>query len=90
MEKARNSETGFNITLSNHYKYVKKLDTILVCRHFRERNHVFNKHAKFIIIDKLTNTPKSKDILCQRLIERKKILDSNAAHATPKRTESRT
>ena len=69
---------------------LNKLDTISVCWHFQERNHVFNKHAKFIIIDKLTNTPKSKDILCQRLIERKKISDSNAANATPKRTESRT
>ena len=33
-------------------------------------NLVFNKHAKFIIIDKLTNTTKSEDTLRQRLIER--------------------
>ena len=33
-------------------------------------NLVFKKHAKFIIIDKLTNTTKSEDTLRQRLIER--------------------
>ena len=34
------------------------------------KKHVFNKHPKFIIIDKLTNIPKSIEILRQRLIER--------------------
>ena len=64
-------ETGFNIKLNNHRTDVKKPDAILVCRHFQEKNHVSEKHAKFIIIDKLTNTSKSKDMLRQRLIERK-------------------
>ena len=40
------------------------------CQYFREKNHNFNKHAKFIIIDKLTNTKKAKEILRQRLIQR--------------------
>ena len=44
-------------------KDVKQPDAILACKHFRERNHVFNKHPKFIIKDKFTNTTKSKDIL---------------------------
>ena len=35
-----------------------------------KKQHVFNKNAKFIIIEKLTDTTKSKDILRQRLIER--------------------
>ena len=65
------SETSFNVKLSNHPKDVKKPDATLACRHFQEKKHVFNKHAKFIIIDKLTNTTNSKDILRQRLIERK-------------------
>ena len=39
-------------------------------RQFQKKQHVFNKNAKFIIIEKLTDTTKSKDILCQRLIER--------------------
>ena len=65
----RKSETSFSIRLSNHRKNVKNPDGILACRHFQERNHVFNKHAKFIILDKLTNTAKSKDVLRQRLKE---------------------
>ena len=70
MQYVGKSETIFNIRLNNHRKNVKKPDTILACRHFQERNHVFNKHAKFIIIDKLRNTTKSKGILRQRLVER--------------------
>ena len=37
---------------------------------FSRKKHKFNKHTKFIIIDKLTNTKKPKEILRQRLIER--------------------
>ena len=66
----RKSETSFNIRLNNHCKDVKRPDAILACRCFQEKKHVLNKQAKFIIRDKLTNTIKSKDILCQRLIER--------------------
>ena len=64
------SETSFNIRLNNHRKDVKKPDTILAYRHFQEKKNVFNNHAKFINIDKLTNTTKSKDVFRQRLIER--------------------
>ena len=39
-------------------------------RQLQKKQHVFNKNAKFIIIEKLTDTTKSKDILRQRLIER--------------------
>ena len=49
------SETSFNIRLNNHRKNMKKPDAILACKHFQEQNYVFNKHAKFIIIDKITN-----------------------------------
>ena len=70
MQYIGKSETIFNIRLNNHRKNVKKPDAILACRHFPERNHVFNKHAKFIIIGKLRNTTKSKGILRKRLIER--------------------
>ena len=67
------SETSFNIRLNNHRKDVKKLGAILACRHFQGKKHVFNKHTKFIIIVKLTNITKSKDILRQRLIEIEKL-----------------
>ena len=47
--------------------------TILVCKHLQEKSHNFNKHAKFIITDKVINTKKPKEILLQRLIEREKF-----------------
>ena len=76
-------ETSFNIRLNNHRKDVEKPDAILACRNFQEKNHVFKKHTKFIIIDKLTNTTKSKDTLSQRLIENENF------YVTPKRAKSR-
>lgn len=39
----------------------------------RKKSHKFNKHAKFIIMDKLTNTNKPTEILQQCLIERENI-----------------
>ena len=48
---------------------IKKTDAILAYRHFQERNHVSNKNGTLIIIDKLTNTTKSEEILCQKFIE---------------------
>ena len=56
-------ETSFNISSNhrkvienNHRKDVKKVDAIMACKHFQQESHNFNKHAKFIIIDLLTNT----------------------------------
>ena len=43
---------------NNHLTDVRKPDTILA--YFQERNHILNKHAKFIMIVQLTNTTKSK------------------------------
>ena len=59
------AETPFNIILNNHRNDVKNLHpkTILECKHFQEKIHNFNKHAKFIIIDKLTRTKKPQEIL---------------------------
>ena len=56
---------AFNIQLNNHQNDVKNSHpkTILACKHFQEKNHNFNKHAKFIIIDKRSNTKKPKEIL---------------------------
>ena len=62
------SETSFNIRLNNHHNNIEKPDYISV-----QKNLVFNKHAKFTITDKLTNTTKSKDILRQRLIEKENL-----------------
>ena len=54
------AETAFNIRLNSHRSNEKNPHpkTILPCKHFQEKSHGFNKHAKFIIIDKLTNTKK--------------------------------
>ena len=70
MQYLGKSDTSFTIRLNNHRKDDKKPDAILACRHFQQNNHVFIKHAKFIITDKLTNATKSKDVLRQILIER--------------------
>ena len=58
------AEAPFSERLNNYRNDVKvpHLKTILSCKHFQE-NKSFNKHAKFIIIDKLTNTRKPKEIL---------------------------
>ena len=49
---------------------MKKLDAVMVSKHFQQESHNVNKHAKFTIIDQLTNTSKSKETLTQWLIER--------------------
>ena len=69
----RKVETVFNIRLNNHRNDVKNAHPktiLLASKHIQEKNHNFNKHAKFIITDKLTNTRKPKEILRQRLIQR--------------------
>ena len=42
----------------------------MACKHFQQESHNFNKHAKFITIDQLTNTSKSKETLTQRFFVR--------------------
>ena len=54
------AETNFNVRLNNHRKDVKKANAIVACKHFQQESHNFNKHAKFTIINQLTNTSKSK------------------------------
>ena len=64
------AETSFNVRLNNHRKDVNKPNAILACKHFQQRDHNFNQHAKFVIIDQLKNLQKPKEILRQRLIDR--------------------
>ena len=66
----RKPETSFNIRLNNHRKDVKKVNTIMACKHFQQESHSFNKHAKFAMIDRFENTSKSKETLAQGHIER--------------------
>ena len=61
------AETSFNVKLNNHQKDVKNVDAIIACKHFQQESHNFNKHAKFTIIDQLTNIFKSKVYLFRNL-----------------------
>ena len=55
---------------SSSRKDAKKTDPITACKHFQKKGHNFNNHAKFSIIDQLTNLSKDKETLTERLIER--------------------
>ena len=62
--------TAFKLRLNNHRQDTKKPNSILACKHFHEKGHNFNKHAKFIIIDKLVNLHGSKEALREMLVTR--------------------
>ena len=49
------SETPFCIRLNNHRKNVKKPNAIEALKHFDNRNHVFYKPGKFILIEGSSN-----------------------------------
>ena len=70
MEHVGKAETAFNLRSNNHRKNTKKPNSILACKHFQEQGHNFNKHAKFIIIDKLVNLQGSKEALREMLVVR--------------------
>ena len=55
------AETAFDLRLNNHRNDVKNPHpkTILACKHFQEKSHNSNKHAKFIITDKRNSTKKT-------------------------------
>ena len=65
------AETTFDLRLNNHRKDTKKSNSIIFCKHFQEQGHNFNKHAKFIIVDKLVNLHGSKETLREMLAVRK-------------------
>ena len=73
MQDVGKAETAFNLRLNNHRKDTKKPNSILACKHFQEKGHNFNKHAKFIIIDKLVNLHGSKEALRELLVIRGNI-----------------
>ena len=64
------AETEFNIRLNNHRKDVWKPDAIPASCHFSGKNHNFNRHAKFILIEQIRrvdiDTEKNKEKLKQR------------------------
>ena len=51
------SEPPFNIRLNNHRKAsASKKETIVASRHFQSPGHIFNRDAKFTIIEKIKNS----------------------------------
>ena len=42
----------------------------MACKHFQQESHNFNKHANFIIINRLANASKSKETHNQWIIKR--------------------
>ena len=68
MQYVGKAKTAFNLRLNDHRKDTKKSNSILVCKHFQGKGHYFNKHAEFIIIDKLLNLHGSKEELQEMLV----------------------
>ena len=61
-------ETPFNLRLNNHRKDVNNSKVIPACNHFKIHGHNFMKHAKFTLIEQLTEISNgSKDTLRLRL-----------------------
>ena len=50
-----NAETAFNIRLNNHRKDVNNPKSIPANFHFRKPGHSFNLHAKFTLMEQLSN-----------------------------------
>ena len=65
------NKAPFNIRLNNHRKDVKDPNTTLEDKHFQKSGHRFNKHARFTIIESLTNTNLDKEILRECLLQYK-------------------
>ena len=58
----------FNLKLNNHRKDVNNPKAIPACNHFKIDGHNFMKHAKFTLIEQLTEISNvSKDTLRLRL-----------------------
>ena len=68
------SETPFNLRLNNHSKNVSNPKAIPAFNHFKIHGHNFKKHAKFTLIEKLTEISKpSKGTLRLRPKRREKF-----------------
>ena len=61
-------ETPLNISSNNYRKDVKDPKAILTDKYFQKTGRRSNKHARFTIIDRLTNTNLDKEILSERPI----------------------
>ena len=55
VQYVRKAETAFNIRLNNHRKHVNNPKSIPTDLHFRKPGCSFNLHAKFTLIEQLSN-----------------------------------
>ena len=79
------AETAFNIRLNNHRKDVNNLKSIPADLHFRKPGYSFNLHAKFTLIEQLSNIHTTdKDTLKFRLKLREDFWIQKLETLTPK------
>ena len=79
------AETAFNIRLNNHRKNVNNPKSILVDFHFRKPGHSINLHAKFTLIEQLSNIHTTdKETLKFRLKRREDLWIPKLETLTPK------
>lgn len=79
------SETPFNIRLNNHRKDVNSPKAIPACLHFRKERHNFLKHARFTLIEELSEKDNiSKETLKLRLKQRENFWILKLQTLTPK------
>ena len=79
------AETAFNIRLNNHGKDVNNPKSIPADFHFRKPGHSFNLHAKFILIEQLSNIQTTdKETLKFRLKPREDFWIQKLETLTPK------
>ena len=55
IQYVRKAETAFSIRLNNHRKDVNNPESIPADLRFRKPGHSFNLHAKFTLIEQLSN-----------------------------------
>ena len=79
------SKTFFTLRLNNHRKDVNNPKSIPACNHFKMHGNNFMKHAKFTLIEQLTERSKlSKDTLRLRPKHREGFGSLNSKNLLPR------